>query len=331
MAIHIRRREFIFTLGGAAAAWPLAARAQQAALPVIGFLHSESSDRYTRPLSAFRRGLGEAGYFEGRSVAIDYRWADEQYERLPALAAELVQRRVAVIATPGSTVAALAAKAATTAIPIVFLTAEDPVARGLVDSLNKPGGNLTGVISLNVQLAPKQLEFLHELVPTARVMALLINPAGPLAEPTTKAVLAASKNLGLTLHVLHAVSERDFDAVFAKIAERQVKALVIGPDALFTNHRQHLGALAARYALPASAPYRDFAAAGGLLSYGDNIADSFRLAGFSTGQILRGAKPADLPVHQSTKVELTINLKTANKLGLTVPISLLGRADEVIE
>jgi ABC-type uncharacterized transport system substrate-binding protein len=326
----MRRRRFISLMGGAAA-WPLAARAQQLTLPVIGFLNSESPTTYAAPLAAFRRGLSETGYVEGRNVAVEYRWAEGQYQRLPELAADLVKHQVTVIATPGSSVATIAAKAATTTIPIVFLIATNPVEVGFVTSLNKPGGNLTGVTSLNVEVAAKQLELLHELVPRAAIVGLLVNPAGPLAEPATRTVQAAARVLGLKLQVLHASTERDFDRVFTTLVELQADALVIAPDALFTNRREQLGLLAVRHALPASAPYRDFAAAGGLMSYGSNIAEAYRLAGVVTGRLLKGEKPAELPVMQSTKVELVINLKTARTLGLTVPLSLLGRADEVIE
>jgi putative ABC transport system substrate-binding protein len=326
----MRRRRFISLMGGAAA-WPLAARAQQLTLPVIGVLNSESPTTYAAPLAAFRRGLSETGYVEGRNVAVEYRWAEGQYQRLPELAADLVKHQVTVIATPGSSVATIAAKAATTTIPIVFLIATNPVEVGFVTSLNKPGGNLTGVTSLNVEVAAKQLELLHELVPRAAIVGLLVNPAGPLAEPATRTVQAAARVLGLKLQVLHASTERDFDRVFTTLVELQADALVIAPDALFTNRREQLGVLAVRHALPASAPYRDFAAAGGLMSYGSNIAEAYRLAGVVTGRLLKGEKPAELPVMQSTKVELVINLKTARTLGLTVPLSLLGRADEVIE
>jgi ABC-type uncharacterized transport system substrate-binding protein len=326
----MRRRALITLLGGAAA-WPLTARAQQPAMPVIGFLNSESPTTYAAPLAAFRRGLSETGYVEGRNVAVEYRWAEGQYQRLPELAADLVKHQVTVIATPGSSVATIAAKAATTTIPIVFLIATNPVEVGFVTSLNKPGGNLTGVTSLNVEVAAKQLELLHELVPRAAIVGLLVNPAGPLAEPATRTVQAAARVLGLKLQVLHASTERDFDRVFTTLVELQADALVIAPDALFTNRREQLGVLAVRHALPASAPYRDFAAAGGLMSYGSNIAEAYRLAGVVTGRLLKGEKPAELPVMQSTKVELVINLKTARTLGLTVPLSLLGRADEVIE
>jgi putative ABC transport system substrate-binding protein len=307
------------------------ARAQQPAMPVVGFLNAASAKNYARQLSAFVKGLGEAGYVEGQNVAIKYRWAEGHIDRLPAMAADLVHRQVAVIAAT-STPAALAAKAATTTIPIVFETGGDPIKLGLVASLNRPGGNVTGVTQLTVGLAPKEMEVLHELLPSARVMALLVNPADPaLAETATKEMQAAALTLGLELHVLNASAERDFDAVFAKLVEFRAGGLVIGGDALFTSRSEQLAALAARHAVPAAYKGREFAAAGGLLSYGTDITDSYHLAGNYTGRILKGDKPADLPVQQATKIELIINLKTAKALGLNVPNTLIGRADEVIE
>jgi putative ABC transport system substrate-binding protein len=328
----MRRREFISLLGGGAAAWPLAARAQQPAMPVIGFLGGASPDRWVGRLRAFHQGLSETGYVVGRNLAIEYRWAEGQNDRLPSLAAELVGRQVSVIAAPGSVPAALAAKAATTTIPIVFEIASDPVELGLVASLPRPGGNITGVTSLNAQVGPKRLELLHELVPTATVVGLLVNPTNPNeAEPTTKNLQAAARSLGLEMHVLHASAEGDFDAAFATIIQLQAGALAIGTDPLFTSRLEQLAALTVRHAVPTVYQFREFTAAGGLMSYGGSLTDTFRAAGVYTGRILKGDKPADLPVQQTTKVELFLNLKTAKALGLTVPIPLLGRADEVIE
>jgi len=330
MAIRIQRREFI-TLVGSVAAWPLAARAQQPSLPKIGVLCSKSPREEARLLARFRQGLNEIGYVEGHNVAIEYRWAEDQNDRLQALAVDLVRRQVTVIATPGSHPAALAAKAATTTIPIVFTTSGDPVQLGLVSSMSRPGSNITGVTSMGVELGPKQLEVLHELVPTATTMALLINPGSPaIAEATTKQMQAAARTLGLNLQVVHASTELDFDTVFATLIQR-AGGLVIGPDAFFTARTEELGALALRHRVPAIYQYPEFAAAGGLMSYGASIADLYRQAGVYVGLILKGEKPADLPVRQSTRVELIVNLKTAKALGLTVPLTLLGRADEIIE
>jgi putative ABC transport system substrate-binding protein len=327
----VKRRDFLALLGGTAA-WPLTANAQQPAMPVIGFLGGASSDLWGDRLRAFRQGLNETGYTEGQSVAIEYRWADGQYDRLPALAAEFVRRQVAVICAPGSTAAVLAAKAATQTIPIVFQTGVDPVELGLVASLNKPGGNLTGVTNLGVELGPKQLEVLHELAPAATSVALLVNPTNPaLSGPLSREVQAAAVGLGLQFHLLHASSDSDFDAAFATLVQRRAGGLVISPDALFTARSDQLAALTVRHAVPTIFLNREFAAAGGLMSYGGSFTEGFRQVGVYTGRILKGEKPADLPVERSTKVELFINLKTARALGLTVPLSLLGRADEVIE
>ena len=333
MTITIGRREVLAALGGAAV-WPLAARAQQPAMPVIRFLEPRSSDdAIPRPLlRAFRQGLKATGHFEGENVAIEYRWAENQNGRLPALAADLVRRQVAVIAAPGSTPAALAAKAASTTIPIVFTTATDPVQLGLVRSLSRPGGNMTGVTTLGVEVGPKRLELLHELVPTATTMALLINPTSPaLSELTTRDVQAAARARGLKIHVLHASTELELDTVFATLIQLRADGLVIGPDALFTGRAKELGALALRHRVPTIYQYPEFTAAGGLMSYGGSLADAYRQAGVYVGRILKGEKPADLPVQQFTKVELIINLKTARALGLTVPLPLSGRADELIE
>jgi ABC-type uncharacterized transport system substrate-binding protein len=328
MAIQIRRRELIVTLGGAAA-WPLAARAQQPTMPIVGLLSSGTSAGFARFVTAFHQGLGQGGYSEGQNVTIEHRFADGHYDRLPALAADLIHRQVSVIALTGQP-AALAAKAATATIPIVFQIADDPVQLGLVASLGRPGGNITGVTSLNVELLPKQLELLHELVPTATVMALVVNPASPArAESNTREAQVAARRLGLKLHVLHAGSEQDFDAALANAIQLRAGALVIGTDIFFFSRSGQLGAMAARHAIPAICPYRDFAAAGGLMSYGTNTVDQFRQVGVYTSRILKGEKPADLPVEQAVKIYLVINLRRA--LGLTVPLIMQMTADEVIE
>ena len=325
----IGRRELIVALGGAAATWPLAAHAQQTAMPVIGFLNSRPPGENATLLAPFHRGLKEAGYVEGQNLTVEYRWADDQYDRLPVLAADLVGHRVAVIVANGPAVRP--AKAATTTIPIVFVVGFDPLTFGLVVSLNRPGGNLTGVSVLDVEIGAKRLELLHELVPTATIMALLVNPTTPAAETVARDAQAAARALGLQLHILHASSDRDFDTVFATVAQLRAGALVIGADPFFTSQSQQLAELTVGHAVPTIYEFREFAAAGGLISYGSSIADAYRLAGVYTGRILKGEKPSDLPVQQATKVELILNLKTARALGITVPLTLLGRADEVIE
>ena len=329
----MRRRDFISLLGSAAGAWPLAARAQQQpAPPVIGFLDTRSPEAVVDRLRQFRQGLKDTGYTEGENVIIAYRWAENDFDRLPVLAAELVGRGVAVVVASGSINVALAAKAATTTIPIVFGISEDPVIHGLVASLARPGGNITGVTQLTTELVAKQLEVLHEMLPTARLIALLVNPtqSATTVVETREAALAA-RNLGLELPVLNASTEADFDGVFAKLIELRAGGLVISAAALFSGRSAQLGELTARRAVPAVYKQREFAAAGGLMSYGTNLVDAYRLAGVYTGRVLKGAKPADLPVQQATKVELYINLKTAKALGITVPLPLSGRADEIFE
>jgi putative tryptophan/tyrosine transport system substrate-binding protein len=330
----MRRREFIVGMGltGATIARPIPIRAQQSAMPVIGFLGTSSPDLYAIRLGVFREGLKEAGYVEGQNVAIEYRWAQDDVERLPALAADLVQRGVNVIVAASGTPGAVAAKAATTTIPIVFAVAVDPIKVGFVESLNRPGGNLTGVTNLNVEIGPKRLEVLHALLPAATDFAVLVDPTGPaLAEPFLRALQAAARSLGLGLHVLNASTERDFESVFARAVQLKAAALIIGPSTFFVGRGEHLATLALRYKVPAIYQYRPFAVAGGLMSYGSDETEYYHLVGVYTGRILKGEKPAQLPVEQSTKVELIINLKTAKALGLDAPLSLLGRADEVIE
>jgi putative ABC transport system substrate-binding protein len=326
----MNRRTFISLLGGAAA-WPLAARAQQPAVPVIGFLGSPSAAEWAPMVNAFQRGLKETGYVEGENVAIDYRWADGQYDRLPALAADLVRRQVAVIFAAGSAVPALAAKAATAAIPIVFALGVDPVQFGLVASLNRPGGNVTGVNFLAADMGEKALALIHELLPNVTIGALLINPNNPNADSVARNAREAARSLGLQFHLLTAGTEAEIDAAFASLVEQRIGMLLTGADPFFAGRRDQFVALAARHAVPAIYFTREFVAAGGLMSYGTNISDAYHRAGVYTGKILKGAKPADLPVEQSTRFEFVINLKTAKTLGLAIPDKLLALADEVIE
>jgi putative tryptophan/tyrosine transport system substrate-binding protein len=328
----MNRREFITLLGGAVA-WPLAARAQQQQpkMPVVGLLGATTAQGFAAQLTAFRQGLSEAGFVDGRNVAIEYRWAEDQYDRLPAMAADLVRSQVAVIATIGGNAASLAAKAATATIPVVFHGSVDPVEAGLVASLNRPGGNVTGVVTLNIDTGQKRLELLHELLPAATTIGLLLNPTNAGAEIQSKDLPAAARTLGLQLRIVHASTEHDFDPAFATLSQARAGGLVIGTDGFLVSQSAQLAALAVRHALPAIFQYRAFVTAGGLMSYGGSVTDSYRLSGVYTGRILKGEKPADLPVQQATKVELIINLKTARTLGLTFPITLLGRADEVIE
>lgn len=322
-------REFITIAGGAAAVWPLVARAQSAK-PVIGFLNVAAPDGYEHHVAAFRDGLKERGFIEGQNVAIEFRWAEGHYDRLPGMAADLVRRRVSVIVA--NTPANLAAKAATSTIPIVFTTASDPVQLGLVPNISRPGGNITGVSQLNVEIGPKRLELAHQLMPTATSVALLVNPRNiSRAETLTRDAQTAAVPLGLKVHVLPAFTDAEIDAAFAGFAQLKAGALVIGADALFNSKSQLLAELSLRHAVPAIYQYNEFADAGGLLSYGGSIRESYRWAGIYAGRILKGEKPADLPVQQSTTVELIVNLKTAKALGISVPLPLLGRADKVIE
>jgi putative tryptophan/tyrosine transport system substrate-binding protein len=324
----IGRREFVGLLGGAAA-WPRAARAQQPSMPVIGFMYG--GEAQTRVLAPFRQGLNETGYIEDRNVKIEYWWAEGRYGRLPGLAADLVHRQVTVIVAI-TTPAALAAKAATAVIPIVFQTGGDPIKLGLVTSLNRPGGNITGLTQLNEEVGPKRLELLHELVPTASVVALLVNPTDPaLAEANTRNLQTAARALGLQLHVLDASTERDFDAVFANLIQLRAGGLVIGPDSFFASRSEQLATLSVRHAVPTVFETREFVAAGGLISYGGNQPDAYRLTGVYAARILKGERPGELPVQQGTKVELFLNLKTAKALGIAVPLPLSGRADEIFE
>jgi len=329
--MSMRRREFMTVLGGMAAACPLEARAQPRATPVIGFLSTRSAQEADYVTTPFRQGLKESGYAEGQNVAIEFRWADFHYDRLPGLAADLVKRRVAVIAAVGGIHSGLAAKAATSTIPIVVVSAGDPVAFGLVPSLSRHGINVTGVSMITVALAPKRLQLLRELVPTAAVIAMLANPTSPYFEPETRDILDAARVLGLQVHILKANTERDLDAAFGTLVRRRAAGLLVSGDPFFDSQREKLVALAARRAVPAIYQWREFVALGGLASYGSSITNAYREAGTYTGRILKGEKPADLPIVQPTKLELVLNLKTAKALGLTIPASLRLRADEIIE
>jgi putative tryptophan/tyrosine transport system substrate-binding protein len=327
----MQRREFITLLGGAAVAWPLAARAQQPAMPVLGFLHGAVADGYTTETAGFRQGLREAGYNEGQNVAIEYRWAEGHYERLPDLAADLVRRNVAVIVA-ASTPAALAAKAATATIPIVFEIGVDPVASGLVASLNRPGGNITGIVNLSPAAFAKRIEMMHQILPDAKIIAVLLNPGSPTtSDATMTAARAAQAPLGIQVQFLQARTTSDIEAAFAKVVELKAGALVIDADPFFVSKQNETAALAARYGVPTIDIQRGFVTAGGLMSYGGDLVDAYRLTGGYAGRILKGEKPADLPVQQSDKIQMAINLKTAKALGLTIPLPLIGRADEIIE
>jgi ABC-type uncharacterized transport system substrate-binding protein len=326
----MNRRSFIALLGSGIAAWPLAARAQQPAMPVIGYLNLASPESDASRLTGLRRGLNEAGYVEGRNLVIEYRWAGNQPERLPALAADLVKARVAVIVAAG-TPPALAAKAATTSIPIVSSVGADPVQLGLVASLNRPGGNLTGVNGFANELGAKGLALLHELVPSVATIAFLENPNNPIVELTTRDVLAAAPVIGLKVQILKAGTDREIDSAFARLVQARTGALLVGSDAFFNNRIEQIVALAARYAIPTMYSFREFVVAGGLISYGVSLIENYRQVGLYAGRILKGEKPADLPVEQNTKIELIINLKTAKALGLRVPDRLLALAGEVIE
>ena len=326
----MNRRAFITLIGGAAAAWPLAARAQQPAMPVIGLLVSRGASDEPHLLASFRQGLNDVGYVEGQNTAIEYRFAEGQYDRLPVLAADLVRRQVSVIAALGSP-AAPAAKAATATIPIVFTVGVDPVETGLVAAMNRPGGNVTGATGLGLELEPKRLELLHQLVPKATIIAALLNPSTAGAQTQSRDLQASARMLGIQLHVLNARSEGDFDAIFAELLQLRAGGLVIGNDAFFISRSEQLALLALRHRIPTIYQFRAFAAAGGLLSYGSNLAELYHVAGVYTGRVLKGEKPADLPVQQSSKVELIVNMKTAQALGLEIPPALLARADEVIE
>jgi putative ABC transport system substrate-binding protein len=327
----VRRREFI-TLLGSAASWPVAVRAQQPALPVVGFVNNGSADAAADRVRAFRKGLTETGYVEGQNVTVEYHWLEGQFDRLPALMADLVRRRVAAIATPGTASAAIAAKAATATIPIVFAIGQDPVKLGLVASLARPGGNATGINYFTVDVVAKRLGLLHELVPKAVRVAVLLNPANPsIAETTLQAVQEAARTIGLQIQVINATTSGEIDAAFGTLARERPDALFVGGDVFFNSRRVQFATLAARNRIPASYPVRDTVEVGGLMSYGTDLADRYRQVGVYTGNVLKGAKPADLPVQQSTKFELVINLQTARALGIEVPPGLLATADEVIE
>jgi putative ABC transport system substrate-binding protein len=327
----MRRREFIALLGGAAVVWPLAARAQQPAMPVIGFLNGQSSGTWAPMVAAFRRGLNEAGYVEGQNVAIEYRWAEGQPDRLPSLAAEFVQQKVSVIVATGGNNPAIAAKAATSTIPIVFTSNDDPRKYGLVASLNRPGGNVTGVSWFSAELGPKRLALLHDLVPNVTTVALLLNPDNAETARQPAELEGAARALGMQIVVLHASTVGAIDKAFSTIVQNHIGALVVAADSFLANRREQITTLAARHAVPAIYVNREMAGAGGLMSYGNSLADGYRRAGIYTARILKGEKPADLPVDQATKFELTINLKTAKALGLEIPAKLLALADEVIE
>ena len=327
----MKRREFMALLAGAAASRPLAARAQQSAMPIIGFLNGASSDGIPFATNAFRQGLRETGYVENQNVAIEYRWANNQLDRLPGMMSELVQRQVAAIFA-GGTPASIGARSVATTIPVVFETSADPIQVGLVASLDRPGGNMTGVTQLNVEVAPKRLELLRELLPAARVIALLVNPADTtLSDAQIGEFVAAARALGVELPVLKAASEREFDNVFRSLMELRAEGLVVAVSGLFTTHAEEFARLTVRHAMPTIYKGREFAAAGGLLSYGSDLAEVYRLAGIQVGRILKGAKPADLPVQQATKIELYVNLRTAKALGINVPLPLSGRANELFE